>query len=119
MNDETEKMFADGIRDGIREGIKKRFTDGYNSTFEKVVNESIAAHSARFRKLLEDAIGSCLNDTDFTNDIAQAVRQSLAKTLVQRFGGELEKQINALKSDPMTRARIIVALDEIVKSKTA
>jgi hypothetical protein len=39
--------------------------------------------------------------------------------LVQRFGGELEKQVNALKSDPTTRARITIAIEEIVKQKTA
>ncbi len=116
---DQDKMFDDAIRDGIREGIKKRFTDSYNSPLEKVVSESIAKHTPKFRTILEDAIGSCLNDAEFTGDIQQAVRQSLAKMLVQRFGGELEKQVNALKSDPITRARIVMALDEIVKQKTA
>lgn len=69
--------------------------------------------------ILEDAIAKSLNDTAFTDSIKQAVRQSLAKTLVQKFGGELEKQVNALKSDPLTRARIVLALDEIVKTKAA
>lgn len=46
-----------------------------------------------------------------------AVRTTLAKTLVQKFGRELEKQVNALKSDPTTRARITIVIEEIVASK--
>lgn len=115
---DTDKLMLDAIRDGIREGIKDKFTRGYNSPLDTVVNESIKANTDKFRKLLESAIAGCLDDAQFTEDIASAVRQSLAKTLVQRFGGELEKQINALKSDPLTRARIVMALDEIVKSQT-
>jgi hypothetical protein len=42
----------------------------------------------------------------------------LAKVLIQRFGGEMEKQVNVLKSDPTTRARITLAIEEIVKQKT-
>jgi len=35
---------------------------------------------------------------------------------VPGLGGELEKQVNVLKSDPATRARITLAIEEIVKS---
>lgn len=79
----------------------------------------IESKTPELRLILEDAIAKSLNDTAFTDSIKQAVRQSLAKTLVQKFGGELEKQVNALKSDPLTRARIVLALDEIVKTKAA
>lgn len=43
------------------------------------------------------------------------MNHSLAKTLVQRFGGEIEKQVNVFKSDPTTRARITLAIEDIVK----
>jgi hypothetical protein len=68
--------------------------------------------------MLEQAVASCVGDPEFVESIRVAVRQSLAKTLVQRFGGELEKQVNALKSDPITRARITLALEEIVKERS-
>ncbi len=112
------EIFANAMRDAIREGIKKQITDGYNSPLRELCEKAVEANAPKFRKLLEDSIATCLNDQEFTGSIATAVRSSLAKQLIQKFGGELEKQVNVLKSDPTTRARITLAIEEIVKSKT-
>ena len=116
MTLDADKMFETAIRDALREGIKAKMT-GYNSDLDKLVSASIAKHDGTIRGLLEESIGSCVNDPTFRDDIKQSVRHTMAKLLVQKFGGELEKQINTLKSDPLTRARIVLALDEIVKQK--
>lgn len=116
MNLDSDKLLENAIRDGIRDGIKSKF-DSYNSPLQKLLESSLEKHNASFRSMLEDAIGSCVNDAAFREDIAVAVRLTLAKTLIQRFGGEMEKQVNALKSDPTTRARITLAIEEIVKTQ--
>lgn len=104
------------IREGLRDGVKKRLADGYGSPLDKVLAEVLLANGSKFRTLIDECVATAVNDETFRESIRSAVRASLAKTLVQRFGGELEKQINALKSDPTTRARIVLALEEIVKT---
>lgn len=116
MELDSDKLLEHAIRDGIREGVKSKFT-GYNKPLDALIESAIATHSGKFRVLLEDAIGSCVNDAEFRAEIATAVRHNLAKTLIQRFGGEIEKQVNVLKSDPTTRARITLAIEEIVKTQ--
>jgi hypothetical protein len=116
MND--DELFKDAIRDGIREGIKNKFSNHYNGPLDKLVENAVKEHSEPFRALLNDAIKSSVEDSVFREDIKQSVRTTLAKILVQRFGGEIEKQVNALKSDPTTRARITMAIEEIVQQKT-
>jgi len=115
VNIDADKLFENAIRDGIREGVKSKI-GGYNSDLDKLVNSAIQTHHAAFKKLLEDAIQSSITDEAFRFEIMKAVRHNLAKTLVQRFGGEIEKQVNVLKSDPTTRARITLAIEEIVKT---
>lgn len=117
---EFDKLTQNAIADAIRDGIKSKMSGGYNSPLDKLAEAAIKEHEQAIRKLLGESIASCLKDADFTESIKNAVRQALAKTLVQKFGGELEKQVNALKSDPTTRARIVLALEEIVsKNATA
>jgi hypothetical protein len=118
MDIDSDKLLENAIRDGIREGVKSRFT-GYSSPIDKLIQSAIDTHASKFRGLLEDSIASCVGDESFRAEIAAAVRKSIAKTLVQRFGGEVEKQVNVLKSDPTTRARIVLAIEEIVKSSKA
>lgn len=117
MEETTEKtyeqMLRDEIRTGIRNGVKSAF-DGYNSPLKKLVEDALSASNSEFRDLLNNAIAGCVKDSEFREDIIAATRKTLAKTLVQRFGGEIEKQVNALKSDPVTRARITMAIEEVV-----
>lgn len=115
MNIETDKLLENAMRDAIKEGVKKQMVDGYNSPLTKLINDALSANTGAFRTLLEEAISSCVNEPAFRAEIATAVRHSLAKTLVARFGGDMEKQVNVLKSDPTTRARITLAIEEIVK----
>ena len=115
---EFETELVNCIRDGIRTGVADKLK-GYSSPLDKLINAAIEKHSTDFRKLMDDAIASCLKDAAFRESIAGSVRHTLAKTLVARFGGEMEKQVNALKSDPMTRARITLAIEEIVKQKAS
>ena len=109
--------FNHAIEAGIKEGISSYLTKSYGNPFEKIIKETIESHEGLIRTLLTDSISSCLKDSDFKEDIRQQVRKNLAKTLVARFGGEIEKQVNVLKSDPTTRARIVTAIDEIVRNK--
>lgn len=118
MEIDADKLFENAIRDALREGIKSKFT-GYNSPFDDLLKSAILSHESAFRSLLNGAIGSCVCDNEFREEIRGAVRTVLAKTLVQRFGGEIEKQVNALKSDPTTRARITLAIEEIVQQGVA
>lgn len=117
MELDANKLIENAIRDGMRDGIKAKLT-GYNSELEKVVNAAVANQAVTMRRLLEDSISQSLATDEFRQQIRDAVHHNLAKTLIQRFGGEIEKQVNVLKSDPTTRARITLAIEEIVKAKT-
>lgn len=113
-----EEIITDAVRDGLREGIKNKFSSHYgDNPIGRLIEHAIATKRQEFLDLLNDSLTSAIGDAGFREQIQSAVRQTLAKTLVSRFGGELEKQVNVLKSDPATRARITIAIEEIVKSK--
>lgn len=116
---DAEKLISDAVRDGIREGVKAKLGSSYSNPLDKLIDGVIQQNAGAFQSLLSESLASCMSDQQFRSDIAASVRSTLAKTLVQRFGGELEKQVNTLKSDPVTRARITVAIEEIVKQKSA
>ncbi len=112
----SEKMLEAAIQDGIREGIKSKFS-GYNTPLDKLVQDAIAANAAKFKALLEDSVATFVANEAFRDEIRSAVHRALAKNLIQKFGGEIEKRVNVLKSDPTTRAKITLAISEIVKAQ--
>lgn len=117
MELDANKLMENAIRDGLREGIKDKLKQTYNNPLDKITTEAISRCGEEYKSMLGDALNACMNDKEFRQEIAVAVRHTLSKTLVARFGGELERQVNALKSDPATRARITLAIEEIVKTK--
>jgi len=66
--------------------------------------------------MLTEAFTAAVADDAFRAEIGAAIRSRLAKLLVERMGGEVEKAVNRLKSDPATRARITLAIDGAVAS---
>jgi hypothetical protein len=118
MSLDTHQILENALRDGLLAAVKSMATSNYNNPFAKLMEAAIVSQQGELRKLLDESIASCIGDAEFRSNVASAVRASLAKTLVARFGGEMEKQVNVLKSDPSTRARITLAIDEIVKSQT-
>lgn len=111
--------FEKEIQDGIREGIKSRLSRDYQNPIDALIRDAIGQHGESIKALIGDSIKTCVADPAFREEVAVSVRTVLAKQLVQKFGGELEKQVNALKSDPATRARITLALEEIVAAKVS
>lgn len=102
--------------DGFREGIINRLKSGYNTPFDKAVDAAISPHLATITTITSEIIREMVGREDFREQIKSALTTKLAKLLIERFGGELEKQVNVLKSDPTTRARITTAIEDIVKS---
>lgn len=116
MPSDFENDIMQAVRTGLHNAVKEKLT-GYNSPLDKLLNDIIANNASDIRALLTEGIGGALKDAEFRESIKVAVRHKLAKTLIEKFGGEMEKQVNLLKSDPATRARITVAIDEIINSK--
>lgn len=115
---DLDRVIETAIRDGIKEGIKNKLQSCYgDNPISKVLDSCIATQAEAFREILNESLAACVKDKEFREQVAISVRHTLAKTLISRFGGELEKQVNVLKSDPATRARITLAIEEIVKSK--
>lgn len=116
---EIQEQLIHAIQDGIREGIKSHLTRQYQNPLDPIVAVLLRSHEDAIRSLIAEAMSSAMADQGFRQQVAQQLRHKLASVLVARFGGELERQVNALKSDPATRARITLAIEEIVKDRAA
>jgi hypothetical protein len=116
MQSDYERQILEAVKEGLRKAVADKL-GGYNSPLDKMLADIMVQHGDELRTLLVTGIQSAVSNEDFRNEIQDAIRKKLAKTFIERFGGEMEKQVNTLKSDPATRARITLAIEEIVKQK--
>jgi len=119
MDPTLAKELLDAVKAGLHAAVKDKLSSAYNNPLQKALEGVVEHHAPLLRQLLTETIATALGDGEFRKAVQDALRTKLAKVLVERFGGELERQVNQLKSDPATRARITLAVEEATRGLTA
>jgi hypothetical protein len=109
-----EKQILAQVEKAMGEAITKELV-GYNKPLSKLTERVIEENSTELFTLINDEFASLLNGDGFKDALREALQHKLAKTLIARMGGELEKQVNELKQNPQTRAKITLAISQIVE----
>ena len=87
----------------------------YNSPLKNAVNAAMEESSEHMKKLATNAVNELIYTEEFQQQMNSAIKQKLARVLISQFGGEVEKTISKLKSDPTTRAKITLAVDQMME----
>jgi len=69
----------------------------------------------RLYRLISDGFAELLTAESFRVALKKAFNEKLAKVLVSRMGGEIEKQVNELKGNLVTRAKITTAINKVIE----
>ena len=89
---------------------------GYNKPLSKLCNQVIEQHETEFASIIDGGITALISSDDFRSELRNAIKSKTAKLLVSTIGGEIEKRVNDLKANQTTRAKITLALNQIVNN---
>lgn len=118
FEEKIKKSIEQAVIDGLRSGIQDKFKSHYSDNpLNDIMAVAVAKQKEVISGIISDAIVESFSNDEFRSTVISELMSILARQLVQKFGGELEKQVNALKSYPTTRARITLAIEKIVKDK--
>lgn len=109
-----ENKILEQINKAIAKAIIEELV-GWDKPLSKLTSEVIEAHSEEIYNLIDKEIITLITNKGFKEELKKALNSKLAKILINRLGGELEKQVNILKANPATRAKITVAIDKLIK----
>lgn len=111
-----EQQILNQVNAAIGEAIIKELV-GYNKPLSNLTARVIAANEDQLFTLINSEFAALLNSADFKDQLQIALNAKLAKTIVSRMGGELERRVNDLKADPTTRAKITLAIDNALSEQ--
>lgn len=106
-------QLAEQAKASVAESLKIVLTK-YDSPFNKLVEQAVANHRDQFSALMDKAFDLVLADPDFTKELVDGLRQKIARVLIGKMDGEVEKKINEWKADPQRRARLTLAISGIL-----
>jgi len=116
---DLEKQVSHCITDGLTEAIKARLAIGYgDSPLNKLVDSVVVSRLPEIRTTLENAIDVSLKG-DFKKNLQSAVEHKLARILVSKMEGEIEKRVCELRTNPEFRAKVTLAVTNLVETMVA
>ena len=109
-----EQQILNSIQSSMGKAIESELV-GYNKPLSKLTESVIDSHKDELFKILDKEVSQLIGGQSFRDIIKAELNKSLARVLIQRMGGELEKKVNTLKQNPQTRARITLAISDIIE----
>lgn len=110
---ELEFQVLRTTKEAIHTAVRNELV-GYNKPLSKLCNRVIEQHETEFASIYDGAITALISSDDFRSELRDAIKSKMAKLMVSTIGGELEKRVNDLKSNPVMRAKITLALNQMV-----
>lgn len=109
-----EEQIIETVTAGLGEAIKARVGSGYGTNpLNELVDSVVASRAEPLRKLIEECVDGALVG-NLRASIQEAVTHKLARVLTSKMEGEIEKRVNDLRSNPETRAKIILLVQKAI-----
>ena len=89
---------------------------GYNKPLSRIVTDVIESHEDELFAIIDKELVAMIDSESFKAELKNALNSKIAKVLIGRLGGELEKKVNELKANPATRAKITLYINGLIES---
>jgi len=108
-----EKELLDMCAKTVDKALHDALTS-YNSPLVKAVNSALEDEFENLKNIASVAVSELTCSDEFKQTMKTEMKKKLARVLISQYGGEIEKSVVKLKSDPATRAKITVAIDSVI-----
>lgn len=115
MKTTLEQEILSVVQSSLAAGIAKTLESSYGNPIGKLAENAVASRQTEIQELFTGAIDQALS-ADFMPALKTACAHKLAKILVSKMEGEIEKKANDLRSNPETRAKITLAISKCIES---
>lgn len=113
---DLEKQVSNCVTEGLTAAIQARLQQGYgDNPLNKLIDSVVVSRLPEIRTTLESAIDVSLKG-DFKKNLQSAVEHKLARILVSKMEGEVEKRVCELRTNPEFRAKVTLAVTNLVEA---
>lgn len=111
---ELEDKILNIAQTAMSDSVKAVLTS-YNSPLHKLTEKVVSENSEKILVILREAMASVIDSDDFKNATKSALIHKLAKSMLSGIEGQVDKLVQQYKQDPGTKARMIIAIENVLK----
>jgi len=106
---------TDELKGIIAQALKEKVSSAINyGEIHKLVDDVLMERKAEFDGLLNEMFDAFFQDADVREALLDEFKHKVAKTMVSKLDGAVEKSIAKYRQDPTTNARMILAIEKII-----
>lgn len=101
------------VFDGLSKTIGERL-GSYNSPLNNIVDGVIEEHADEIRTICREALKTVVKDKKFKDGVKFEFQRKVAKSMVGKLEGSVEKAVGVLRQNPQLKAEMILAIEKII-----
>lgn len=110
---ELEKQILNISKNAIADAIQKELV-GYNKPLSAMANEVVSENKQEIKSIMDESFKGVIRSDGFDIMVKEEFNRKIAKLLVGQLSGEVEKAVNTFKQDPTLKAKMILAIENII-----
>lgn len=107
---DIENILFDALSERVGERLK-----GWNSPLNTVIDSVVDGKTEELRGIVSRALDLVVKNKTFEKQIQEEFTRKVAKSLVGKLEGAVEKAVDKIRQDETLRARMILAIEKIIK----
>jgi hypothetical protein len=113
----TEEEIKEVVLNGLREKVNTRYTYEYvDRAVAEVMSEDV--NYQLLKNFVRETLSWINNDKAFKNEVKAEFQRKVAKSMVGKLEGTVERAVDAIRQDQTLRAEMILAVEKIIKKNT-
>lgn len=112
----SKKTILKIAQEAVHAKVAEHLGSSYNSPLNSILSEVITEHRDELKKIFDIALREAFEHEHFKNAVHDAFNHKLAKVMVSKLEGSVEKAVDAMRQDQTLRAKMILAIEEIINA---
>ena len=110
----NKQEVLDVVRDALMAKVGN-VINAYNSPLDAIIRNVITENEDHLTQIIRKALELSFKDKKFVDNVNEEFKHKIAKVLVGKMEGAVEKAAEKLRADPALRARLILAIEEMIR----
>jgi len=110
---ELENKVNQAIEESIHEALRERLK-GYSSPLQPIIDKVVEEKFEAIESTLNKAFSKTLEASSFQKLILEEFHRKVAKLLISKLEGSVEKAVNDIRQSPSLRAKLILAVENFI-----
>jgi len=113
---DLEQQILSKVNEGVSKAIIEAIT-GYASPLTLYAKQTIEKHAGEIQTIMDSALTQTISSKEFKLAVKECFTHKLAKTLMAKMEGEVEKAATLFRQDPVRRAKVIAIIEKIIQEQ--